>query len=141
MPIDLVKRFTPTPLTATLAGGHWRMHIETNHALVLRRLELGLQGAKTIPQPSVTRWRIVVEDEIDLPPARSSLSGLGHEGLAFLRIALPGRPSQSAFLAGDGSAGYGVSFVAKQLVEDEGLFAGHYLPAFLLLLREMADLG
>jgi hypothetical protein len=115
------------------------MRIETNHPLVLRRLESGLDSLSGIPETPVAHWKIVVEDEINLPPVNSPFQGLTHDGLAFVRIELEELRSPGAFLAADRQAGRGVSFVATEFVEQEQLFVQYYLPALLLMLHETAD--
>ncbi len=134
---DLVKRFSCTPLSAILTLNNKCVRVETNHPLVLRHLQVESHRPGTIPETPVAQWRIVVEDEINLPIANFPFYGLAHEGLAFIRIAHDGLIANGAFLAADRQAGLGVSFVATEFVKQEDLFTRHYVPALLLMLCEM----
>jgi hypothetical protein len=133
---DLVKRFTRTPLHATLRLNHVPVHVETNHPLLLCRLGFEAPSWHEDKEAVVAHWRIVVENEINLPVANSPSFGIAHDGLAFVRVAPNGRSAPGAFLAADQQAGLGIGFVALELVEQEGLFTEVFFPALWLMLRE-----
>jgi hypothetical protein len=129
---DLIKRFAPTPYDATLAVNNVIVRVATNHPLVLDRLSLesGSSNQNNREKPAV-HWRIVVEDNVDVVIDDSIAHRFSHDGLAFIRIGSRG------FLASDQRAHFGISFVEHELIENERLFNLYYLPALLLMLREM----
>jgi len=129
---DLVKRFTATPYETTLALNNTVVQVSTNHPLVLDRLGSESRSSeKKIHAEPAARWRVVVEENVDLPISDSAVRSFSHDGLAFIRI------GRGGFLASDRRAHTGISFVAQELVENERLFIDYYLPALLLMLQEM----
>ena len=131
---DPVKRFSSTAYEATLALNNISVRVATNNQKVLDRLHSRSSGSQTEIQDSpVAHWRVVVEEDVDLPIGNSRVCGLTHDGLTFVRIAHGG------FLAADRQARFGISFVSAEFVENDRLFSEYYFPALLLMLREMGD--
>jgi hypothetical protein len=130
---DLIKRFSSTAYEATLMLDNISVRVATNNSLVLDRLHSRECLRKELPDSPVAHWRVVVEEDVDLPMGNSRVCGLAHDGLIFVRIAHGG------FLAADRQARFGISFVAAEFVENDRLFSQYYFPALLLVLREMGD--
>lgn len=108
------------------------VRVATNSQQVLDRLHSRSGGSQAeVHDSPVAHWRVVVEEDVDLPMGNSRVCGLAHEGLIFVRIAHGG------FLAADRQARFGISFVAAEFVENDRLFSQYYFPALLLVLREM----
>jgi hypothetical protein len=134
MPIDLIKRFTPTPLTATLSMDGMTLRVATNDQFVLDRLQLSRDaiGDDCFDAP-LSEWRIVVDEEDDTPDHDSTLQGFAHDGLSFIRLA------RGSFIAGDRLANLGISFIERSLIQDDQRFRQTFLAAFLLMLHEMKE--
>lgn len=131
---DPVKRFSSTAYEATLTLNNIPVRVATNNQQVLDRLHSRSGDSRTeIHDSPVAHWRVVVEEDVDLPMGNSRVCGLTHDGLIFVRIAHGG------FLAADRQARFGISFVAAEFVENDRLFSEYYFPALLLVLREMGD--
>ena len=130
---DLIKRFSSTAYEATLMLNNISVRVATNNSLVLDRLHSRECLRTELPDSPVAHWRVVVEDDVDLPMGNSRVCGLTHDGLIFVRIAHGG------FLAADRQARFGISFVAAEFVENDRLFSEYYFPALMLMLREMGD--
>jgi hypothetical protein len=133
MLLDLVKRFSPTPLAGILTLNGMSVRVATNYDLVLDRLRAAStgSGADGGNLPTVN-WRIVVERDGDAPGDDRTLCGFTHDGLSFIRI------SHGSFLAGDRRARCGISFVARDLISEE-LFGQYFFPAFMSILCEMKE--
>ncbi len=130
---DLIKRFSSTAYEATVTLNNVSVRVATNNSLFLDRLHsMGCLQTELHDSP-VAHWRVVVEEDVDLPMGNSRVCGLAHDGLIFVRIAHGG------FLAADRQARFGISFVAAEFVENDRLFSQYYFPALLLMLREMGD--
>ena len=134
MPPDLIKRFSPTPLAATLRVNGATLQVATNDQLLLDWLRIasdavGRDGDKA----PAAAWRIVVEEEDQLADRELSLDGLAHGGLSFIRIA------HRSFLASDLQAHCGISFIERNLVRNQQLFEQYFFPAFLLMIGEMKE--
>jgi len=132
MTSDPVKRFSSTVYEETLVLNSMPVRVATNNRLVLERLHSRCLRTDLHDSP-VVHWRIVVDDDVDLPMGHSRINGLAHDGLIFVRIAHGG------FLAADRQAGFGISFVAAEFVENDTLFGQYYFPALLLVLGEMGE--
>ncbi len=134
MPIDLIKRFTPTPLTTTLSMDGMTLRVASNDQLVLDRLQLSCDAIEDdcLDAP-ISEWRIVVDEEDGTRDHDSTLQGFAHDGLSFIRLA------RGSFLAGDRRANLGISFIEKSLILDDQHFRQTFLPAFLLMLHEMKE--
>ena len=132
MPIDLIKRFTPTPLTATLSMDGITLRVATNDQFVLDRLQLSCDAiGDDCFDARLSEWRIVVDEEDDAPDHDSTLQGFAHDGLSFIRLA------RGSFIGGDRLANLGISFIERSLIQDDQRFRQTFLPAFLLMLHEM----
>jgi hypothetical protein len=131
---DLVKRFSSTPLAAVLSLNGILVRVATNNQHVLDRLEAesAASGGDGRKGPCVD-WRIVVEQEGDSSDSEFSPHAFTHDTLSFIRIA------NRSFLAGDGQARCGISFIASNLIEDDRLFGQYFLPAFISILGEMKE--
>jgi hypothetical protein len=136
MPIDALRRFTPTPLETTFEQDGVTVGVATNCQVLVDRIlgALVVSGTGLLRLHSFT-WRIVVEPDDQLELDTESLNGyrLTRGGLAFVSI---GRRS---FLACDLRTRQGVSFISECLAFEEGLFQRHFLPALIALLKESPE--
>lgn len=133
MIIDLVKRFSATPLAAVFPLNGSLLRVSSNSPLLLDRLRLESSASdQNSRHASVIDWRIVVESAGATPDGEFIRHAFSHDGLSFSRI------SQASFLAGDRRAGWGVSFITTSLVDEEPLFHRYFLPAFISMIDEMA---
>lgn len=132
MPPDLIRRFNPTPLAATLKVNGATLQVATNDQLLLDRLGIRSDAVgRDGDEEPAAKWRIVVEEENEAPDNELSLDGLTHGGLSFIRIA------HRSFLASDLQTHSGISFIERNLVRNQQLFEQYFFPAFLLLIGEM----
>ena len=132
MLIDLVKRFSSTPLAATMNLNGMMVRVATNDQVVLDRLRVASTASGgDISAPATVDWRIVVERDGDASDIEFALNGFTHDGLSFIRI------SRGSFLAGDLQARCGISFVTSDLITEEHIFGQYFLPALMSMLVEM----
>ena len=134
MVVDLVKRFSPTPLAATFPLNGLLVRVATNDPLVLDRLraESAGSGGNSRFAPAVN-LRIVVEGEADAFDIESAHHSFTYDGLSFVRIA------NQSFFAADRQTRSGISFIARNLVEEDQLFAQCVFPALISILSEMKE--
>ena len=132
MLIDLVKRFSLTPLETVLHLHGSLVSVASNNQLVLDRLRAESTGfGKDNRQGATQQWRIVVEEERKASQAELIHHGFTHDGLTFIQI------TNGSFLAGDRESRCGISFIARSLIEEERLFAQYFLPALISMLAQM----
>lgn len=135
-PMDLPKRFAPTPIEARFPLSGSIILLTTNSQRVVRQLERALPplSVSAMNSPDFL-WRIVSESDDDpvhdAEPFR--VYCLDYGGLSFVNIGRKG------FLACDRHARLGVSFVSQSLVEDEKRFSQYFLPALISLSRESIE--
>ena len=130
-PIDLLKRFTPTPFEVAAGFSGTTLRLATNSDLLRDRLRMFLPSAKAESDCNAELfWRIVVEAERESCDEFPSVHRVSHGGLAFIRV---GRRS---FLAYDRQARQGISFISENLVRNEKMFGQYFLPALMSLLNE-----
>lgn len=132
MVVDLVHRFSPTPLMAILRIKGTLARIATNNQLLLDRFRAeSTELEESSGDAPAADWRIVVE--MDAEPSNSEfvVHSLSHDGLSFIRIA------QRSFLAGDRKTCSGISFITADLIRNQGLFGQYFLPAFASILQDM----
>jgi hypothetical protein len=136
MLLDLVKRFSPTPLVAILTLNGMIVRVATNYHLVLDRLRVASTASgENRSEPPTVDWRIVMESDGDESDGEFTLHGFTHDGLSFIRI------SHRSFLAGDRQARCGISFVARDVIREERLFGQYFFPALMSILNEMKENG
>ena len=129
MPVDLVQRFSRTPLAADLTLNCLHVRVATNCQLLLDRLAVASTSEDHHQEAPVVTWRIVVEDEPEASD-RTPYS-FSHDGLSLIRIA------HGSFLAGDRHARIGISFISKELVDEAHLFDLYFFPALVSIVAEM----
>jgi hypothetical protein len=135
-PMDLPKRFVPTPIEARFQLSGSIILLATNSQRVIEQLERVLPPlpVSTMSPPDFS-WRIVSETDDD-PVHHAepfSVHTLDYNGLSFVNI------GQKGFLACDRNARLGVSFVSQSLVEDEKRFSQYFLPPLISLSRESIE--
>lgn len=129
--IDLVQRFSLTPLAAVLAINGVLVRAATNSQLLLDRLRAESTGSREEGGMPAVNWRIVVEGKAESPGEELALQSLKHDGLSFVRIA------RESFLAGDRHARSCISFITSDLIREERLFSQYFLRAFVFILDDM----
>jgi hypothetical protein len=136
MPIDALRRFTPTPLENSFQVDGDTVSVATNCQLLADRLP----GAPASParerlSPPAAVWRVVVEPEDDVEIEIESLISqrISRDGLALVTI------GQKSFLAWDMQAHEGVSFISERFVSDEKLFQQYFLEALISLVKESTE--
>src|SRR5579864_1029989 len=86
IPIDLLKRFTPTPFEVTFELSGATIHLATNSDVMRDQLRMLQPSAKRESQGNGTLfWRIVVEPEREAYDESPSVHRLSHGGLALVR--------------------------------------------------------
>ena len=132
MVVDLVQRFSPTPLVAVLRLNGVFVRVATNDRLLLDRFRGEstdlVEGCRNTP---TAHWRIVVEVDAEPSNGEFILHSFRHDGLSFTRIA------QRSFLAGDRQTQSCISFITSDLIREERLFSKYFLPAFMSILEGM----
>lgn len=132
MVVDLVQRFSPTPLVAILRLNGISARVATNDQLLLDRFRVEstdlVEGCRKTP---TAHWRIVVEVDAAAASGEFALHSFEHDGLSFTRIA------ERSFLAFDRQTQSGISFVNSALIQEERLFSKYFLPAFVSILEGM----
>jgi hypothetical protein len=129
-PIDLLKRFTPTPFEVVLELSGITIRMATNSDVMRDRLRMFLPSAAENQRNTGSFWRIVVEPERDACDESPSVHRMSHGGLAFVRV------GNRSFLAYDGQARQGISFISENFVRNDEMFSQYFLPALMLLLNE-----
>jgi hypothetical protein len=136
MPVDALRRFTPTPFKAAFAPDGMNVVVSTNLQFLLHRLQNAWgSAASQLAGGSGFDWRLVVEADDNLPPESLSIQHVSHDGLALLTIA------QNCFLACDLETREGIGFIQQRLVSDDDLFRRNLLPALIALMQESADIS
>jgi hypothetical protein len=134
IPIDLLKRFTPTPFEVTFELSGATIHLATNSDVMRDRLRMFQPSAKAKSQRNERSvWRIVVEPEGEAYDESPSVHRLSHGELAFVRV------GHTSFLAYDRQARQGISFISENLVRNEKMFSQCFLPALMSLLNESRE--
>src|SRR5579863_22900 len=131
MPVDLVQRFCPTPLAAVLPLNGAVLRVATNDQLVLDRLRAVSAPARNSRQASIMHWRIVVEEGAHGSGDEFVRHAFQHDGLGFIRL------SNASFLAANRQARCGISFIAANLIKEEGYFIRYFLPALISIIDDM----
>lgn len=134
MVIDLVKRFSLTPQVAVFPLNGSLLRVASNSQLLLDRLQAESTASRAdIRNASIMDWRIVVEGEQHASGGDFAHHGFKHDGLSFIRIA------NESFLAFDRLLRIGISFITANLIEEEGLFNEHFMPALTSILDQMKE--
>jgi len=131
MPIDLVKRFSSTPLATTLALNGMVVRVATNDPVLLNRLLAAFSEVAGSDETPIANLRIIVEDD-DVLNREFNVHSFGYGGLMFAKIA------HGSFLASDRQAGCGISFVERRFIQDKQLFEQCFWPAFVFILRNVS---
>ena len=132
IPIDLLKRFTRTPLEAAFELSGTTIRLATNSDAMIDRLRMFLPPAKARCHAKLS-WRIVVEPEGEACDESPSVHRMSHGGLAYVRI------GHRSFLAYDWQARQGISFISENFASNEKTFSQRFLPALMSLLNESID--
>ena len=127
-PVDLVKRFTRTPMETSFPLFRTRVHLSTNSPALQKRFSFAVAPCQ---QQAEFHCKIVVEpvEDEDLARGCPTVSRIHANGLSLISI------GQKSFLALDAVNRRAVSFVSELLILDEALFRGYFLPALTLLLQ------
>ncbi len=134
MIVDLVKRFTSTPREAVFSLNGSLVRVASNSQMVLNRLQSEYAAPEADSQhDSIMNWRIVVEEQADVPDGEFIYHTFAHNGLSFIRIA------NESFLAADRKTRCGISFVTANLVEKDDLFRRYFLPALVSMINEIEE--
>ena len=138
MIIDLLKRFTPTPIKTTVLFCGIIVRLETNCAAVNSQL-LDALALKPVADsgPLCFVWKLVVEpsefeDELETEPFEAH--ALTHLGLRLVQI------SRQTFLACDPAVREGFSFISADLANNRSRFQRHFAPALLSLMENVAEI-
>ena len=134
IPIDLLKRFTPTPLEVTFELSGATIHLATNSDVMRDQLRMLEPSAKRESLRNERLfWRIVVEPEREAYDESPSVHRLSHGELAFVKV------GHTSFLAYDRQARQGISFISENLIRNEKMFRQCFLPALMSLLNESVE--
>ena len=137
MIIDLLKRFTPTPIKATVLLCGITVRLETNCAAVNSQLIEALALA-SVADSSIPRfvWKIVVEEPEfeELETKRFEARTLTRLGLGLIQI------SRQTFLVCDQVVREGISFICADLVNDQSQFQRQFAPALHSLTEQVAEI-
>jgi hypothetical protein len=132
MIVDLLKRFTPTPIRTTVLFCGTTVRLETNCSVVNSQLQT-LPGFAPIADSDLTSliWRIVVEpcEAPDLDVEFSDTQALGYEQLWFIPL------SRQSFLACDERTHEGISFLSESLAHNQLRFQRQFVPALFSLIH------
>jgi hypothetical protein len=130
--VDLLKRFTPTPVTASVLLAGVAVRLETNCvALIFELLEA--LGVAPAPDPAVPFfiWRIVVE-----PPGIAEFETesfdphtFSYEELSLIHL------SRRSFVACDRGAREGIAFLSANLANHPSQFRRYFVPALLSMMQ------
>jgi hypothetical protein len=112
---DLLRRFTPTPLTAELRLMGRAIRLESNSAVILERMCRALNNGRHAAKSARPEflWRLVSDAVPEFRPPWPELTVFSHEGLSFVNI------GQGGFLAVDLESREAVGFLAEELTKDE----------------------
>jgi len=133
-PIDLLKRFTPTPFEVTFELSGATIHLATNSDVMRDRLRMFQPSAKAESQRNAwSLWRIVVEPEREACDESPKVHRLSHGELVFVKV------GHTSFLAYDRQARQGISFISENLIRNEKMFRQCFLPALMSLLNESVE--
>lgn len=135
MPMDALRRFTPTPFQNSFKVHGATVSVATNCQLLADRLLGALVPSEDVESPPAFGWRVVVEPDDDLETDIECLSShrLQLNGLALVTI------GQKTFLAWDMQAHEGVSFLSKLFVDSEKLFQQYFLPTLISALKGLKE--
>jgi len=135
-PPDLLRRFTPTPLKATIALDGVNVILSTNLQFLVDRLQDACgSAASERAGGSAFDWRVVVEANNDSEPESTGRHHLRHDGLALITF------GQNSFLACDLRTREGIGFIPQYLVDNRDVFQRNLLPALLALTKAAVDTG
>jgi hypothetical protein len=131
-PLDLVKRFSLTPLHAQLSLSGKMISLETNHQMLVDRLAGFSMTSVASAREEACSLRIVTESDdcSERSSAQSLFRCARDSGLAFVNM------NQHGFIAYDERANRAIAFISEGIVRDEELFLTHFLPALTSLLSE-----
>jgi hypothetical protein len=133
-PIDLLKRFTRTPLEVACEFSGVAIRVATNSDVMSGRLrKFQGSGKKQNGGNAMWFWKIVVESECETYDEYPNAQRMNHGGLAFVRI------GHRSFLACDRRARQGISFIAENLATNDRMFRQYFLPALMSLLDESIE--
>jgi hypothetical protein len=132
-PVDLLRRYTATPLEGIFWISRVKVRLATNSFLLQDRLSNSMPHARPEDNGSKSAWRIVVEPEDPHQAAHFAVQSLSRGGLALTTI---GRKN---FLAYDWPTQQGISFISENLVSDEMLFRQYFLSPLMLMLEEWIE--
>ena len=131
MPIDLIRRFAPTPNAANLYLNGMSVRVATNDPLLLDRLRLVCSKDPGENEESpFSQWTIIVEED-DASDRDFAVHSFAHDGLGLIRLA------HGSFLACDRLARRGISFIDQSLIRDKQLFLDTFLPAFVTMNEDL----
>ena len=134
IPIDLLKRFTRTPFEVAFELSGTTILLATNSEVMRDRLRMFLPSTKAEGQCKAgSSLRIVVEPEREACDESPSVHRMSHGGLAFVRV------GNRSFLAYDGQARQGISFVSENLARNDMMFSRCFLPALMSLLNQSIE--
>jgi hypothetical protein len=135
MPLDPLKRFTPTPVTTTIRVAGVAVRVETNCVTVIFQLQEALALAPA-PDPGVPSfsWKIVVEpqEEPQLEGECFDPHSFSYGDLSLIHI------SRQSFVACDRGAREGIAFLSSNLANQAAQFQRYFVPALLLLMEYRA---
>jgi hypothetical protein len=135
MPVDPLKRFTPTPVTTTVRVAGVAVRVETNCVAVIFQLleALALAPAADPGLPSFS-WKIVVEpqEEPELEGECFDPHSFSYGDLSLIHI------SRQSFVACDRGAREGIAFLSPNLANQAAQFRRYFVPALLLLMEYRA---
>ena len=133
-PIDLLRRFTRTPLEVACEFSGATMRVATNSDVVSGRLgKFQGSGEKQSDSNAMWFWKIVVESECEVRDEYPNAQRMSQGGLAFVRI------GHSSFLACDRQARHGISFISENLATNDTMFRQYFLPALISLSDESIE--
>ncbi|MCU1298497.1 MAG: hypothetical protein JWO91_2775 [Acidobacteriaceae bacterium] len=133
MIVDLLKRFTPTPIKTTVLLHGIPVRLETNCAAINSQLLEALALKPVTDSGSLCFvWKIVAEPSEFEELETESLEAhtLTHLGLRLVQI------GRQTFLACDPAVREGISFVSADLANDQPRFHRHFAPALLSLMEQ-----
>ncbi len=119
---DPLRRFTPTPYTATLPVMGRSVRLETNSPRILQHLvELFARYPGSPKGPPAFTWRLVSQSDVPMSPPWPKRSAFSDHGLRFAEF------GQRNFLAVDIDAREAIAFVSEGLVEDAPGFTSPFI--------------
>lgn len=122
---DLLRRFTPTPLTADLCVMERTIRLETNSPVILEQTRRALtRYAQARSERPEFLWRVVSEPDTNSQQFWPEMPAFSDRGLSFINI------GQRGFLAVDSEAREAAAFLPEDLIRDE---LGFKLPFLAML--------